>query len=71
MPQTQEPPTPEARAVATRIAQRLGETQSVAVSQIWRIVRRLGSEAALAWLVQRGGNPYQVRPRAGDQYRST
>ena len=50
MTQAQEPPTPEARAVATRIAQRLGETQSVAISQIWRIVRQLGPEVALAWL---------------------
>src|SRR5919202_509871 len=50
MTQTQEPPPQEARSVASTIAQRLGETQPVAISQIFRIVRRLGPEAALAWL---------------------
>ncbi len=50
MTQTQEPPPLEARAAASTIAQRLGETARAPLGQIWRIVRRLGPEAALAWL---------------------
>ena len=42
--------TPETRAIAATIAQELGETQSVPINQIRRIVQRLGAEAALAFL---------------------
>ena len=42
--------TPDPRAIAATIAQELGETQSVPINQIRRIVQRLGPEAALAFL---------------------
>ncbi len=41
---------PDPRATAATIAQELGETQSVPINQIRRIVQRLGPEAALAVL---------------------
>ncbi len=41
---------PDLQAVAATIAQRLSETQHAPKAQIFRIVRQLGPEAALAWL---------------------
>ena len=44
------PPAPDTRALATTIAQQLGETQPWPLTQIRRIVQRLGPEAAFAFL---------------------
>ena len=41
---------PDTRAIVTTIAQQLGETQPWTLHQIRRIVQRLGSEAAFAFL---------------------
>ena len=53
--------TPEPRAIAATIAQELGETQSVPINQIRRIVQRLGPEAALAFLQE----AHQIEAQGG------